>query len=79
MKMLVDTAKAANGVQFILITPQDMGVSRSSVSAPKEAPDIDAELLPRSRPRTAPKCASASSMILTGVSGSFYAPTPRSS
>jgi hypothetical protein len=26
MKMMVDTAKAANGVQFILITPQDMGV-----------------------------------------------------
>ena len=27
MKMMVDTGKAANNVQFILITPQDMGVS----------------------------------------------------
>lgn len=27
MRMMVDTAKAANQVQFLLITPQDMGVS----------------------------------------------------
>jgi hypothetical protein len=37
MKMMVDTAKAANGVQFILITPQDMGVSgRASSPASRE-------------------------------------------
>lgn len=31
MRMMVDTAKAANGVQFLLITPQDMGVSAESL------------------------------------------------
>lgn len=62
MKMMVDTAKAANGVQFILITPQDMGVSRDAFRLASLAPELKSRFLRRVT-CTVPRFVSASFAI----------------